>query len=198
MAQSDSCKSKQTFCDLGQQLVANSPLAFTYSPSSFQDTQITPIIWNQIINKIIEIYNYGERGTRNPGNPLGISNFQAVADNHSGNEDANSAIVSDDSRNSKYQYSPNQINLAQYNEILSTVGLATLGYSNDLKITEEKFNSIKNAINNLYLNADRCNNCNVKCNSIKKKKNRYFIINNKVSIFFLKIISLVNTIIYRI
>ena len=165
MAISESCSSKQTFCALNKETVSSiSELNFTYSPSPTQFTQeITDEIWNEIVDEIIKIYNYGKRGTRNPSNPLNITSFQAVADDHAGNEDKNASIVSTTSQNSKHQSNDNIIPLDKYNEILNTIGLSSLS-NLDTIITEAKFNTIKTTINNLKLNNNRCNNCNIKCN----------------------------------
>lgn len=165
MAINESCSSKQTFCALNKETVSSiDELNFTYSPSPTQFTQeISNEIWNEIIDEIIKIYNYGKRGTRNPINPLGITSFQSVTDDHKGNEDINSSIVSTTSQNNKHQSDYNIIPLDKYNEILSTIGLSSISDLGTI-ITEERFNTIKTTINNLKLNNTRCNNCNIKCN----------------------------------
>lgn len=225
MPTSESCAKKQTFCELGQQTVGSSPLAFNYNPSKLSGNYITANVWNNIINKIVEIYNYGARGSRNPGinmgtwkkndtgwwfeyingsyptnswiyeagtywhfdnrgyydrkqttlpgpsdgsvtyilGPFSLDLIQPT-DNSSGNETYSSSYVADANRNTKYQNTGTKMLLNTYNEVLSTLSLTQLNTTNDLRITEAQFNAIKNAINNITFCADRCNNCNVKCN----------------------------------
>lgn len=165
MAISNSCNSIQTFCALGKQTVSDwDELKFTYSPPPAKDTQkITAEIWNEIIQAITKIYNFGIRGTRNPAYPLGITNFKAVTNNAVGNETANSAVLDTTSEEykKKLQDINNYILLEDYNEILSTINLSNIS---QIPITEEQFNLVKNTINNLKLNNTRCNNCNTACN----------------------------------
>lgn len=164
MAINNSCSSAQTFCAIKSQVVKDyNELLFNYTPSSFKDENITAEIWNQIIDAIINIYNYGTRGTRNPVNPLGITNFTSPADTHVGNETKDSGKVSSNTKQTKYQILDNIIPLDEYNDILNSINLTQLTDINNL-ITEEAFNSIKNKINNYKLDASRCNNCNTGCN----------------------------------
>lgn len=168
MAINESCKSQQTFCKITGQTV-NDLIPFTYNPKIVAgDTAIQATIWNKIIEQIRKIYNYGTRGTRNPRAPLDITNFQAVQDTHAGHETADSAIInaSQASYTDKLKNYEESILLEDYNRILRTIGLTELTNLNStLIITEDQFNTLKQAINNYTINADRCNNCNSGCNT---------------------------------
>ena len=168
MAINENCESQQTFCEITGQTV-NDLIPFTYNPNIVAgNTSIQATIWNKIIEQIKKIYNYGTRGTRNPSTPLDITNFQAVQDTHSGNETTDSAIINDSqaSYTNKLKDYEESISLADYNRILRTIGLTELTNLNStLIITADQFNTLKQAINNYTINADRCNNCNSGCNT---------------------------------
>lgn len=168
MAINENCESQQTFCEITGQTV-NDLIPFTYNPNIVAgNTSIQATIWNKIIEQIKKIYNYGTRGNRNPSVPLDITNFQAVQDTHSGNETADSAIISASqaSYTNKLKDYGESISLEDYNRILRTIGLTELTNLNStLIITADQFNTLKQAINNYTINADRCNNCNSGCNT---------------------------------
>ena len=168
MAINESCTSKQTFCVISSQIASqyDNNLSLTYTPNTIQNTQITDTIWNSVINKIVQIYNYGQRGTRNPTQPFGINNFVQPSDtNTTSGESVKTGTISDSVRNEKYVNDNDIINLNNYNSILTTVGLLNLNHATDnLIITAEKFNTILNKINELTFDSTRCNDCNVGCN----------------------------------
>lgn len=166
MATNNNCTSKQTFCEVsGQYVKDQSSLIFNYTPETINGEYITDDIWNSIIEEIIKIYNYGIRGTRNPINPLGITSFTNPTSTASGHETADSGKVSDVNKDTKKVNNNELIPLNKYNEILNTIGLTELNNLSNLTITAEKFNIIKDTINNLQLNDTRCNDCNTACNS---------------------------------
>ncbi len=164
MAINDSCNVKQTFCNLNKQTINSiEELQFSYN-TTLSNNLISDDIWNQIIEKIIQIYNYGTRGTRNPIKPLNITIFQDIVDTHSGNETKDSSIISDTEKNKKKKLKNDLISLNEYNEILNSINISSITNLNTL-ILKDDFENIKNAINNLQLNSTRCNNCNTDCNT---------------------------------
>ena len=166
MAINNNCQSKQTFCEVsGQQVKDYNELKFDYNPQNINNEIITDDIWNSLVEEIIKIYNYGIRGTRNPTNPLGITSFTNPASTASGHETADSGKVSDTNKNAKKVNNNELIPLNKYNEMLRTIGLTELNNLSNLTITAEKFNTIKDTINNLQLDNTRCNDCNTACNS---------------------------------
>lgn len=166
MAINNNCSSKQTFCEVsGQYVKDQSSLIFNYTPETINGEYITDDIWNSIIEEIIKIYNYGIRGTRNPINPLGITSFTNPISTASGSETADSGKVDEINKNAKKVNNDELIPLNKYNEILHTIGLTELNNLSNLTITAEKFNTIKNTINNLSLDNTRCNDCNTACNT---------------------------------
>lgn len=91
-----SCTSAQSFCILnGQSVAANTDIDKTLSSITQNQTSITDTIWNRIHTVLRNIYNYGERGTRNPS----VDNLSDVSDNDS-------------------------ILLSLYNKILSNIGVS--------------------------------------------------------------------------
>lgn len=167
MATNEDCTSKQTFCKVGSQTASQWVSNFSYNPATLKDNDITDTVWNSIIDKVVAIYNYGNRGTRNPSTPFGISNFTTPSSTSTtSGESAETGKIADTTRNTKHVADNNTINLSEYNSILSTIGESTLSQSaTDLTITAERFNAIATAINSLSFDATRCNNCNVGCNS---------------------------------
>lgn len=166
MAINENCTSIQTFCKIAGQTVGQlMPFNYTIDITK-NETEIQEEIWNAIITKIKDIYNYGTRGTRNPAKPLEITSFKTVQDNHEGKETINSSIIDvDDSSYTKYiQNAGNFIPRDQYNTILKTIG-STNSAGLGTIITKAQFDSIKDTINKITIHESRCNNCNTGCNT---------------------------------
>ena len=63
----ENCENKQTFCILNGQSVLNNKTGIGYTlPTITQGGKINASTWNDIITVLNKIYNYGNRGTRNP------------------------------------------------------------------------------------------------------------------------------------
>lgn len=162
----NSCATKQTFCALNKQTPAdNDEINFSFSKCIQQGELIEDTTWNEIITEIINIYNFGARGTRNPQNPLGLSDFTPITDNHQGKETINAPILT--SYSSKLQTNLNFFSKEKYDEILNTITSMTNNQDqNKFDIFYGfYFDTIQNLLNNYQLNDDRCNNCNSGCNT---------------------------------
>ena len=163
MAVDNNCKSKQTFCALSKQTVSsNSDIAFSYNGCILHSEIIEDETWNELIDAIIKIYNFGTRGTRNPATPFSLNADTDVSATTTGKETAPTKKISNTLRNTKYKSEDNKINLSDYNTILSTIGATTL--SGTQTIYGNYFNDVMTKLNNYSLNDTRCNNCNTGCN----------------------------------
>lgn len=177
MAYNSSCKTKQTFCELNRQTVKDTDsLKFTYNGCITANEIIDDGTWDEMVNAIIKVYNYGVRGTRNPSNPLSLSPDDDITDDYTteGNENDPSKRISAERRNTKHKESGDIIYRTEYNSILSAVGLTALPNNTDPnhaenpnKIYGNYFKEVMDALNNLKLNNTRCNNCNADCNTDK-------------------------------
>lgn len=177
MAYNSSCKSKQTFCALNHETVKDiDSLKFSYNGCITANEVIDDDTWNEMINAIIKVYNYGVRGTRNPNTPLSLTPDADITNNYTtqGNENKPSKRISTEKKNTKYESSGDQISRVEYNKILKAVGLTSLPNNtnsqhaeNPNKIYGNYFAEVMTALNNLKLNQTRCNNCNTGCNTNK-------------------------------
>lgn len=163
MAKNENCTSKQTFCIInGQDVGNNSDIAFSFVNCIDKNEIITNEVWNELYNEIIKIYNYGKRGTRNPTQPFNLPLID-VNDTHSGYESVDSKIISTDISN--IQQNDNMIiQLNEFNKILTAISEDPIT-SDTPSIYKSYFSNLVTKINNIQLNADRCNNCNTACNT---------------------------------
>lgn len=163
MAVDNNCSSQQTFCRLNRQTVsANNSIAFNYNGCITHSEIIEDETWNELIDAIIKVYNYGTRGVRNPPIPLSLSADTNISATTIGHETSPTPIISDTLRNTKHKAEEDQIDFNDYNQILSTIGITQL--SEKQIIYGDYFNDIMIKLNNYQLNDTRCNNCNTGCN----------------------------------
>ena len=166
MAIDNNCSKKQTFCSINGQTVRQNPtIAFSYDGCIAANEIVDNETWNELIHAIIKVYNYGTRGTRNPITPFSISPDASVTATTLGHETKPTNKISTNAYESKLQKNYNQINLSDYNKILSTIGATTLPDTSDkIIIYGQYFKDVMNKLNNYTLNNTRCNNCNAGCN----------------------------------
>lgn len=163
MAIDGNCFSKQTFCALNKQTVSdNDEIKFSYNGCITANEIIDNETWNELINAIIKVYNFGTRGTRNPITPFSLNPDSAVSATTDGNENSPSDKISNALRNTKHQANNDKINLDEYNEILSSIGITNT--SGTQTIYGTYFKNIMDTLNSYQLNNTRCNNCNTNCN----------------------------------
>ena len=167
MAINNNCSSKQTFCETSGQTISDySDLKFDYSTPINDNAIILDDMWNDIVEEIIKIYNYGNKGTRNPVKPMTLETPNELGLTLSGTNEwrDNTPKYSTSDYSSKLKFVGDFIPLIDYNNILSTISQTPLNSLNSY-IEKEKFLQIKDNINNLQFFNNRCNDCNVACNA---------------------------------
>lgn len=162
MAVDESCSTKQTFCELSKQTVKqNDNIKFTYAGCITASEIIDNSTWNELIQAIVKVHNYGKRGTRNPNKPFSLTPDTEVDDTTVGHETDPTKKISTTKYKTKYQNDSDSIDWNDYTEILNTIG-ATI--PTDKKIYGSYFSDIATKLNNYKLDDTRCDNCNTGCN----------------------------------
>lgn len=167
MSVNNNCSSKQTFCTIiGQTVKQNNDITFHYNGCIAENEIIANETWNELISAIIKVYNFGNRGTRNPISPFSISPDTIVNESTDGNETAPTNRISEIAYQNKLQNNADIITITDYNEILSTIGATLLpsSYNEEPIIYGSYFKNVMDTLNNYKLNDTRCNNCNTGCN----------------------------------
>ena len=138
----NACSTRQNFCSIiGQTVQANTGIDRTLSSITKDETIITNDIWNRIYQVLKNIYNYGNRGQRNP-------------------------YILNDDKSLKFSNvnDGDEVLQSLYNQIINFIS-TNQTISNQPHISKELMDKIQTTINSYKLNFDRCNSCNTTCNT---------------------------------
>ena len=125
MSITSSCSSKQTFCNLSKQTVEkNSSITFNYSHCTLNGETITADHYNDLINELVDIYNFGNRGTRNPKDLFNLSTSDLTGISTAGYESSPSPIINTNNNtnlNNLLTTKQEYLSLNDYNKILNEI-----------------------------------------------------------------------------
>lgn len=150
------CSKKQNFCSINGQAVSNNlnEASRTLTSITQNSTITTDDIQNQIYQVLVNIFNYGNRGTRNP----------LIR-----KDGTNTKITAADQRKDQFQdvAENDEILKKLYNDIVNIIPVADTNntLSNQQVISKDVMDKLQTQINAYQLNSDRCNSCNTSCNT---------------------------------
>lgn len=158
MAKNDSCSTIQTYCALNYETAASLVGRFTYNSCVQAGETAAVDTWNELVEYLKQVYNYGNYGTRNPTDVPGLtaSGMTLTNDGH----EQTSGVTPQ--ATSSLKSSGNSLLLNDYKSMRASIGGSTI---NPTLIEDTDINSLPALINVIKFSADRCTNCNVGCNS---------------------------------
>lgn len=150
------CATEQSFCTInGQKVSQNSGISASLTSIAQNETLTDDALWNRIYTVLTNIFNYGERGTRNPLIRADSSNDKITA-----------ASQRKTNFKDQQQYT-DEVLQRLYNDIVNIIPVSGINniLSNNPTISKTVMDNLQQQINNYQLNKDRCNSCNTACNT---------------------------------